>query len=120
MRPSRPMTRETRASSRAWRALMSSSSLVRTCSSPMRSRLRVRRRGLKSPSLAAVSAARISSRAWVSRPLPPPLVAAVSAAAGPVFASVRWPAAFLVPALVVRVAIPSSVGGGGKATYAPP
>ncbi len=57
MRPSRPMTRATRLSSRAWRALSSSSSLTRACSSPIWSRRRARRRTEKSPSLAAASAA---------------------------------------------------------------
>ena len=73
MRPSRPMTRATRSSSLAMRALCSTSSLTRDWTSPMRSRRRALTRTVKSPSRAAVSARRTSSRACSSRcamPLP--------------------------------------------------
>src|SRR4051794_1407615 len=114
IRPSRPITRETRASSRAMRALTSRSSLVRIWISPIRSRRRVRRRGLKSPSRAAVRAARISSNAWLSRPLPPTLSSAGVATAVPLAASVPAAARLGARGLVVRVAIPSSCGGAGR------
>ncbi len=82
IRPSRPMTRETRASSFAWRALSAMSSLQRCCTSPMTSRRRARRRTEKSPSRAAVRTRRISSSACSSRaPKPsPPLGGASSVA----------------------------------------
>src|SRR3954451_16235960 len=69
MRPSRPTTRARRWSSFAMRAVISSSSLTRVCTSPTTSPRRAESRTLKSPSHAAESVARIDSRArWSVAP----------------------------------------------------
>src|SRR5438105_100960 len=78
IRPSRPMTRDTRTSSFAMRALVSAIWLYTAAISPMTEPRRAGSRTEKSPSRAAVRARSSSWRAWAlgAAPLPPPLVVA--------------------------------------------